>query len=82
MGITNAMPFSPEEYAKCTAEQKATFQELRKKKATNASTTVSVNTTAVQPATTTPTAHTSPAPTPHTIITTTTDVRHLLSNNT
>jgi hypothetical protein len=85
MVMKKGMRFSPEDWAKCIQEQKRKIWDLRKTKAKVSSTTASVNSTAVQPATTAttaPTAPSPPAPTPHTVMTNATDVRHLLPNNT
>jgi hypothetical protein len=82
MVMKKGMQFSPEDWAKCTQEQKKKIWELRKTKAKVSSTTVTVNSTAFQPATPEPKAPMSPAPTPQTVMTNATDVCHLLSINT
>jgi hypothetical protein len=76
MVMKKGMHFSPEDWKKVTQAQKTQIYAFHKaKKTTAASTTVSVNTTEIQSAP-------SPAatPTPHTVMTTSTNVRHLLSN--
>jgi hypothetical protein len=79
MVIKKGMYYSPEDWQKNTKAQKVQIYALRKEKKTAAtSTTVSIIHTEIQsafpPATTT-----HP---PHTAMTTSIDVRHLLSNNT
>jgi hypothetical protein len=78
MVMKKGMHFSPEDWKKVTPAQKTQIYAFRKaKKTTAASITVSVNNTAI---------HSAPAtaatPTPPTVMTTSTDVQHLLSNNT
>jgi hypothetical protein len=81
MVMTKGMHFSPEVWKKVTKAQKTEVYAFRKEKKTTAAfTTVTVNTSEIQP-THNPINTTIP-PTPHTVMQANTDVCHLLSKNT
>jgi hypothetical protein len=73
---------SPQDWTKCTTDQKTKIWDLGKKKTKVYSTTVPFINTAVQQDTPRPTPSLLPAHTPHTVKTNETDFCHLIFNNT